>query len=164
MHPTSRAYPPLFFILRLGFLYSCLPVFSSYLEVALWMIAYWAYLRSLLAYYDVATVAALPDGIALAREYDAIFDILEQLEVALLVMTLNLCYATHLGSNLWEAFFLSLLSHAVVHVCPLVVLALGSSTKIRDGVFYCTTSRSLNHILACSLSLSAVSSKSAAIC
>ena len=66
MHPTSRAYPPLFFILRLGFLYSCLPVFSSYLEVALWMSAYRANLRSLLAYYDVATVAALPDGVALA--------------------------------------------------------------------------------------------------
>ena len=62
------------------------------------MIAYWAYLRSLLAYYDMATVAALPDGVALAREYDAIFDVLEQLEVALLVMTLNLCYATHLAA------------------------------------------------------------------
>lgn len=77
MHPTSRAYPPLFFILSLGFLSSRLPVFGSYLEVALWMIAYWANLRSRLAYYDVATVAALPDGVALAREYDAIFDVLE---------------------------------------------------------------------------------------
>ena len=34
------------------------------LEVALWVVADWAYCRSLLAHADVATVCTLPDAIA----------------------------------------------------------------------------------------------------
>ena len=43
-----------------------LPVLCPYLEIALCVVAYWAYLRSSLANNDVATVTALPDGIAIA--------------------------------------------------------------------------------------------------
>jgi hypothetical protein len=39
---------------------------SFYLEVALWMVANRANLRSLLANYDVAAVGALPDAVAVA--------------------------------------------------------------------------------------------------
>lgn len=43
-----------------------LVVFSLKLEVALRMLAHWTKLRSLLANNDVATVAALPDAVAIA--------------------------------------------------------------------------------------------------
>ena len=48
-----------------------LPVLGPNLEIALWMVAYRADFRSFLAYHDVSTVAALPDGVTLTREYDA---------------------------------------------------------------------------------------------
>lgn len=48
------------------FISSFLPILSPYLEVALWVVAYRADLRSLLANNDVTTVAALPYGVAIA--------------------------------------------------------------------------------------------------
>ena len=48
-------------------------------------------------------------------------------------------HAAHLGSNLCEALFLGLLCHAVVHVGPLVVFALGGSLQIASGILYGAT-------------------------
>ena len=41
-----------------------LVVLSLNLEVALWVVADWANLWSLLAYYDMTAVRALPDAVA----------------------------------------------------------------------------------------------------
>ena len=43
-----------------------LPVLCPYLEIALCVVAYGAYLGSSLANNDVSTIAALPDGVAVA--------------------------------------------------------------------------------------------------
>ena len=53
------------------------------------MVANGANLRSLLANNDMATVAALPDAVAVTREDNALLDVLEQLAIALLVVTLD---------------------------------------------------------------------------
>jgi hypothetical protein len=50
---------------------------SFYLEVALWMVANRANLRSLLANYDVAAVGALPDAVAVAREHHFVLYVLQ---------------------------------------------------------------------------------------
>jgi len=76
---------------------------------------------SLLADNDVTTVAALPDAVAIAREYHAVLDILQELAVTLLVVLLNLTNAAELNSQLWEALFDSVLCHLLVHISPLVV-------------------------------------------
>src|SRR3712207_1198595 len=107
-----------------------LEVVCMQLEVALRMCAYRAHLRCLLAHYHMATVAADPDSVAVAREYEGILDVLEQLAIALLVALLDGSHAAHLECDLCEAFLLSLTSHALVHVCPLIVLALGSSSEV----------------------------------
>ena len=48
-----------------------------------------AYAGSLLANDDVSTVAALPDGVSIAAEHDTVFDVLQQLTVALLMVLLD---------------------------------------------------------------------------
>ena len=97
-----------------------------YLEVAQRVGANGANLRSLLANNDMATVAALPDAVAVAREDNALLDVLDQLAVALLVVTLDGANHTELSGNLLEALLVGLLGHTIVHVRPLIVLASGS--------------------------------------
>lgn len=53
------------------------------------MFANWAFFRGVVANMNVATVAALPDGHAVAFEYDALFEVVEELAVALLVFSLD---------------------------------------------------------------------------
>ena len=86
------------------------------------MVTYRANSWSLLADNDVTTVAALPDAVALTREYYTILDVLQELAVTLLVVLLNLTNAAELNSQLREAFFHSILCHLLVHISPLVVL------------------------------------------
>ena len=86
------------------------------------MVTYRANSWSLLADNDVTTVAALPDAVALTREYYAILDVLQELAVTLLVVLLNLTNAAELNCQLREAFFHSILCHLLVHISPLVVL------------------------------------------
>ena len=66
--------------------------------------AYGAYLGRFLADVQVSAVAANPYGVAFAREYDALLDVLKQTTIALLVVLL--------------------------HVGPLIVLAFGGGTEI----------------------------------
>ena len=49
---------------------------SLYLEETLWVIANGAKFGRILANNDMATVAALPDGVAIAREYHTILNVL----------------------------------------------------------------------------------------
>ena len=71
---------------------AALKVFRLNLEVALRMVAGGTDLGSLLADDDMAAVAALPDHIAFAREYNSILDVLQQLAIAFLVMFLDGAY------------------------------------------------------------------------
>ena len=87
------------------------------------MVAYRADRRSLLADNDVTTVAALPDAVSLTREHHTVLDILQEFAVTLLVVLLNLAHTAEFDSQLWEALFDSVLSHLLVHIGPLVVLA-----------------------------------------
>ena len=50
---------------------------SFYLEVALWMVANRANLRSLLANYDVAAVGALPDAVGVALVHHLVLYVLQ---------------------------------------------------------------------------------------
>ena len=68
------------------------------------MVAHGAHFGGLLAHHDVAAVAALPDGIAVAREDDLVLDVLQELAVALLVGTLDGCYAAHGFGDVVESF------------------------------------------------------------
>ena len=98
-----------------------------------------AYLRSELADHDVATVAALPDALIVAREDDTALEVADELLVALLVVLLDGTYHAELGSDLLEALFVSVFSHAVVHVGPLVVLTGSGSLEVALGVLEVTT-------------------------
>ena len=99
-------------------------------EIALRVVTDRAALWGRLADDDMATVAALPDAVSVAREDDLVVDILEKLTVALLVLTLNLGDATHLSCDVVEALLVGLACHTLVHVGPLEVLALGSVEEV----------------------------------
>ena len=94
------------------------------------MVAYGADFRSLLADYDVAAVSALPDAVTVFREYFFLLYVAEKLAVTLFVSLLDGCYHAELGCDFLEAFFVGFLSHAVVHVGPLEVLACCGCLKI----------------------------------
>lgn len=103
------------------------------------MVANGAHLRSFLADNDVAAVSALPDGITVLGEYLFFLYVAKKLAVTLLVSLLNGCYHAELGCDFLESFFVSFLSHAVVHVSPLIVFASGSCFKIACGVLDVST-------------------------
>ena len=126
-----------------------LVILSLNLEVALWVVANWANLWSLLAYYDVTAVRALPDAIAITRENYLVLNVLQELAITLLVVLLNLSYHLELSGNLVEALLTSLFSHAFVHLCPLAMLTLGSSQK----VLFCTLDGTALQVLEPQLSV-----------
>ena len=72
---------------------------------------------------DVSAVAADPYAVAVAREYDAFFDILKQAAVAFLVVTFDGGNRAETIGDSGEAFFVRFGSHAVVHIRPFVVFA-----------------------------------------
>ena len=53
------------------------------------MFANWAFFRGVVANMNVAAVATLPYGYAVTFEYDALFEVIEELAVALLVFSLD---------------------------------------------------------------------------
>jgi hypothetical protein len=65
---------------------------SLNLEVALWVVADWANLWSLLAYYDMTAVRALPDAVAITREDELVLHVLQEFAITLLVVLLNLIF------------------------------------------------------------------------
>lgn len=109
-------------------------VLFVYFEEALRMVTGRADLGSRRADYDVTAVAALPYlDFALLEDLSGLY-IAEQGTVTLFVMLLNGCNQTELASQIVEAFLLSGLGKAVVHVGPFVVLALGSVQQVFCGV------------------------------
>ena len=98
------------------------------------MLADRADLRSLGSYYDMSAVTTLPDGNAALLKYLHRLDVAQQLAVALLVHLLNGSYATELFSQIMESFLVSLTGHAVIHIRPLGILALGSMEQVLGGI------------------------------
>jgi len=101
---------------------------------ALWMGAGGAELGRFLALVDVTAVAAVPLDSFVALEDGAVLDPLQEPAVALLVLLLDLGYLLEQLGDLIEALLLGLFGHPAVHVCPLVVLALGCFQQVRGGV------------------------------
>ena len=103
------------------------------LEVGLGMGAGGAEVGSLGANHDVAAVAALPHlDLTLGKDSGG-FHIVQQRAVALLVVLLNGGDQTELGGQLGEALGLGGLGEALVHIRPLVVLAIGGSGQVLGG-------------------------------
>ena len=107
-----------------------LVVLGEELKVALRMSANGAKFGSFLTNHDVATVGALPDAVALAGEYYAVLNVLEQLAITLLVMLFDGTDHFKLGSNLFKTFFAGFLGEGGVHIGPLVVFAGSGISKI----------------------------------
>lgn len=109
-------------------------VLFVYFEEALRMVTGRADLRSRRTDYDVTAVAALPYLDFALLEYLSGLYIAQQGTVTLFVMLFDGCNQTELACQIMEAFLLSGLCEAVVHVGPLVVLALGSVQQVFSGV------------------------------
>ena len=155
-------------------------VFRADLKESLGMGADGAHLGSLGAYDDVSAVAALPYLDVALLEYFLHFYVFQQGTIALLMALLDGADHTELCRQLGEALFFSGLGKSCVHIGPLKVFALSRGFKVFRGAadsgqfLEAAASRfsevlpipasSLNHILACSFSLSAVLAKMAAIC
>ena len=100
------------------------------LEVCLRMIAYGALFGGSCAYYDVTAVAAFPNlNLASLKHFFSLY-VAKKCAVSFLVSLLNCRNASELLSKLVESFLVSLASHSVVHICPLVVLALSRVEKV----------------------------------
>jgi len=88
------------------------------------------------AHYDMSAVAALPYlNLTLGKDGGGL-NVLEQGAVALLVLLLYGAHHTELGGQLREAFSFRGLGEALVHIGPLIVLAIGSGSEVLGGVSY----------------------------
>ncbi len=109
-------------------------VFRAYFKIALRMSANGADFRRLSAHYDMAAVAAFPNlDLALGKDGGRLH-VFEQSAVSLLMMLFDCGYHAEFMRELVEALLLRSFGKAFLHICPLVVLALGSSGKIFAGI------------------------------
>ena len=115
-------------------LVSLLIVLCADFKIALRMVAGGADLGSLCADDDVPTVAALPDLDFALRENLGRLDIVQQCAVALLMVLLYGGDEAELLRELMEALFIGSLGKAVIHIRPLIVLALGGGDQILGGI------------------------------
>ena len=98
------------------------------------MVAGGANLRGFLAHDDVTAVAALPHlDLALGEDLRHLH-IVQQGTVALLVMLFNGGDQAETLGQLMETFLIGCFGKAVVHIRPLVVLALSGGEKVFCGV------------------------------
>ena len=87
------------------------------------MRAYRAKLGSLLAYHDVTAVGALPYHVIILGEYDAVFDIADELAVASFMFSLDLADHFEESRDSREAFRLCFFFKLLIHIGPFVVFA-----------------------------------------
>ena len=98
------------------------------------MCAHRALERCGLADIGVAAVPALPYLLLLAGKDLVVFQVFGQRTVALLVLLLDLCHHGEQCCDLREALFFGLLSHAGVHLGPLVVLTACCHVQTSQGI------------------------------
>ena len=108
------------------------------LEECLGMGANRANFRCLGASDQVTAVAALPHHDAGLLEDSLGFHIMQQSTIALFMALFDGRYTAELGSQLLEAFFFGFAGHAVIHVGPLVVFAVGSFHQVFGSIAYFT--------------------------
>ena len=104
-----------------------------YLEVSQWVLADWADLWSLLGYYLMSAVAALPYYFLFLLENGTVLEILCKLQISLLVLFLDSSNASHLSGDLWESFLVSYVCKLRIHLCPLTVLAFSCCKQVLFG-------------------------------
>ena len=109
-------------------------VLAVELKEALGVPAGGTHLRGGGAHHDVAAVAALPHLDLTLLEDLSRLHVVEQRPVALLVALLDGGHQAEFGGQLREALRLSGLGEAVIHVGPLIVLALGGVLQVLGGV------------------------------
>ena len=115
-------------------LFFTLIVFCVNFKIALGMVAGGANLRGFLAHDDVTAVAALPHlDLALGEDLRHLH-IVQQGTVALLVVLFNGGDQAETLGQLMETFLIGCFGKAVVHIRPLVVLALSGGEKVFCGV------------------------------
>ena len=109
-------------------------VFRVNFKVALGMVAGRADLGRLLTNHDMTAVAALPHlDLAFGKDLCHLH-IVQQGTVALLMVLFNGGDQTEALRQLMKAFFIGGFGKAVVHIRPLVVLALSGGEKVFGGV------------------------------
>src|SRR5699024_5858327 len=108
----------------------CLIVFGLSFEVSSWVSAYRADFRSLVPIVDVTAVTALPSKRSLVLECLACLVVIQKSLITFFVRSFYLSYASELSRQFCKAFLFGFLSHSLIHICPLVVLACGSVSKI----------------------------------
>ena len=93
-----------------------------------------AHAGGFLAHMDVTAVAALPDVLVAALEDHAVFQVLQQGAVALLVLLLDLAHALEQEGQLGKALLPGGLGHLLIHGGPFLILALGGGEQVGGGV------------------------------
>jgi len=95
---------------------------------------YRAHAWSLLADNDMPAVGSLPNLVALSAEYQATFNILQEVKIALLMVLLNGSNHFKEGGNLVETFLTGFFGETNIHLGPLVMLAGGSILEVGGGI------------------------------
>lgn len=111
-------------------------VFCAYLKIALGVSAYRAYFGSLCSNNDMTAVTAFPYLDIAILEYCRCFNVFEQSAVAFLVMLFDRAYHGEFRSQFGESLLLGSFGEALVHICPLVVLAVRCCREICCGIAY----------------------------
>ena len=113
-----------------GFFFKKSVVLFPELEIALGMVADGADVGSLGSDHEMSAVAALPYLNAALFKYLLTLDIVEQRAVSVLMGLLDGRHAAESRRESREALLLGVLGHMVVHIAPLVVLALGGVEEV----------------------------------
>lgn len=100
------------------------------LEVGLRMCTCRASYRGLLTLDHETTVAALPQDRLILLEYLAVLHILQQLAVALLMLSLHLSDHAPNYCDCLEALLLSDVSELGIKICPLLVLTISGCSQV----------------------------------
>lgn len=109
-------------------------VLRANLEEALGMGTNGACGGSLFANNHMAAVAAYPYAVIFTGEHNAFLDIGQQTTITLFVVAFYRTDHSELGGNGSETFLLGFFSHAVIHVGPFVVFALGGLAEVGHSV------------------------------
>ena len=101
-----------------------------YLKVSLAVFADGAHLGGLGAHHDVAADTALPHGLAALFKYLLHPHVVQQLAVTLLMALFDGAHHAEPVGQVMEAFFVRVPGHPLIHIRPLIVLALGGGKQI----------------------------------
>ena len=97
------------------------------------MSAYGTSCRSLSTHYEMSAVTALPHSkLALLKDLVHL-NVGKKLAVSFLVCLLDSSYHSELSRKSLEALLLSFLSEGIVHIGPLIILALCCCKKVLSG-------------------------------